>query len=102
MERALAAYAGLLARRAEVRSAYLCGSWAKGTYTAGSDVDLVIIIDDDCPAAGLSPRERVPSYLPDSFPTGLDLFVYSESEAATSAFAQSLLKGSRPLIAPRR
>ncbi len=67
---------------------YLCGSWAKGNYTAASDVDLLIVIKED----PRSPRERIPSYLPMRFPISLDLFIYTEAELQDSPFARSLLQ----------
>ncbi len=77
---------------------YLCGSWARGTYTAASDVDLAILIREDSPSARLSPRDRVPIYLPDSFPTGLDLFIYTKTEARVSSFVRSLLEDTKPVL----
>jgi predicted nucleotidyltransferase len=87
-------YVSSLRDREEVLDVYLCGSWAKGTYTAASDVDLLILIKDDSAGACLTPRDRMPAYLPDSFPTGLDLFVYTAREARESAFARSMLDGA--------
>lgn len=98
LERALDGYVGLLAQRADVASVYLCGSWARGTYTAASDVDLAILIREDSPSARLSPRDRVPIYLPDSFPTGLDLFIYTKTEARVSSFVRSLLEDTKPVL----
>ena len=34
------------AAREDVRAVALVGSWARGTATAGSDVDLVVLVDD--------------------------------------------------------
>ncbi|MCL6580141.1 MAG: nucleotidyltransferase domain-containing protein, partial [Firmicutes bacterium] len=85
-------YVSSLVRREEVVGVYLCGSRAKGTHTAASDVDLLILIKGGSAPALLKPRDRIPAYLPDSFPTSLDLFVYTEAEARTSSFARRLLE----------
>jgi len=77
-----------LKTRPEVLEVHLCGSWAKGNYSPYSDVDLLIVIKDD----GRMPHDRVPHYLPDSFPLGLDLFIYTVDELEKSRFARELLK----------
>lgn len=88
VELAIKKYVAVLQNKKEVIAVYLCGSWAKGTYTAASDVDLLIIIKED----SLVPRARIPLYLPSYFPVSLDLFIYTESEMQNNPFAQSLLK----------
>jgi predicted nucleotidyltransferase len=68
--------AELRVRRPEVRRVLWYGSWVTGIPTATSDVDLCIIIDaDDRPV-----RHRVPDYLHDHFPTGIDVTVLTEQE----------------------
>jgi len=63
-------------RDSTVRRILWFGSWTKGTFSPGSDVDLCIIVDhDDRPR-----RERLPDYLPRRFPVGVDLFIYTEAE----------------------
>ena len=52
------------------------GSWINGIPTPYSDVDLSIIISH----SDKSRRDRVPDYLPLGFPTGVDIFVFTESE----------------------
>ncbi len=79
-----------LSGRDEVLAVYLCGSWAKGNYTAASDVDLLILVKEDL----RTPRERILSYLPSRFPVSLDLFVYTETELQKNTFARSLLQGA--------
>lgn len=98
LDGALRRYLSSLARRDEVVEVYLCGSRAKGTHTAASDVDLVILIRDGTGPAALKPRDRVPAYLPDSFPTSLDLFVYTEHEARESPFVRHLTEEGIPLL----
>ena len=68
--------AALRAVHPEIRSIRWFGSWSKGTASPGSDVDLCILIDrTDKPA-----RDRVPDFLPRTFPVGIDLFIYTEEE----------------------
>ncbi len=52
------------------------GSWVTGGWSPGSDVDLCIVVDRSTKSA----RDRVPEYLPRTFPVGIDLFVYTEAE----------------------
>jgi len=68
--------AALRAAHPEIRSIRWFGSWPKGTAAPGSDVDLFILVDrSDKPA-----RDRMPDFLPRTFPVGIDLFVYTEDE----------------------
>lgn len=87
IKKALASYAEELKKKEKVEAVYLCGSWAKGTYTPYSDVDLLIVVKED----PRSPRDRLPAYLPARFPVSLDLFVYTKEELAENAFARRLL-----------
>lgn len=90
---ALELYVEKLKARPEVLEVYLCGSWARGNYSPYSDVDLLIVIKDDAVGNDAEkPYDRVPRYLPDSFPLGLDLFVYTSTELGKSRFAIGLLK----------
>jgi len=52
------------------------GSWVSGIPTAGSDVDLCVVLAQD----DRRPRDRIPDYLPERFPTGVDLLVLTERE----------------------
>ena len=52
------------------------GSWAAGTFSPGSDVDLCIVVVHTEKA----PRDRAVEYLPHRFPVGLDICVYTEKE----------------------
>jgi predicted nucleotidyltransferase len=95
---ALDRLARALLAREEVLGVYLCGSWAKETHTAASDIiDVLIVISGDTEYARLQPRDRIPACLPDRFPTGLDLFVFTAEEAANSAFARHLMAHALPL-----
>jgi predicted nucleotidyltransferase len=60
----------------EVLSVRWFGSWVSGTASAGSDVDLCIVVKK----AARRHRDRLVSYLPESFPVGLDLFVFTPRE----------------------
>ena len=60
----------------EVLSLRWFGSWVSGTASAGSDVDLCIVVKK----AARRHRDRLVSYLPESFPVGLDLFVFTPRE----------------------
>jgi predicted nucleotidyltransferase len=90
LARELRRYVAALKRRPEVRKVYLCGSRARGDYGPYSDVDLLLILESD-PQPGRGPLDRIPNYLPDRFPVGVDLFVYTEEEARNSAFVRRLL-----------
>ncbi|MGQ9778713.1 MAG: nucleotidyltransferase domain-containing protein [Bacillota bacterium] len=90
IKKALIRYAEELKKKKEVEAVYLCGSWAKGTYTPYSDVDLLIVVKEDA----RPPRDRIPAYLPDRFPVSVDLFIYTGEELAQSDFARRLLEGA--------
>lgn len=63
-------------RHPELSRIYWYGSWVSGRATPSSDVDLcVVLTHDDRP-----PRHRVPDFLPDRFPVGVDLLVVTEGE----------------------
>jgi len=62
----------------EIQRVYWYGSWVTGRATPSSDVDLCIIVSAD----DRRPRDRIPYYLPERFPTGVDLTVFTESEWA--------------------
>ena len=67
------------ANHLHVRRIIWFGSWIRGTYSPGSDVDICIVVSrSDKPR-----RDRVPDYLPRSFPVGMDLFVYTSAEWRT-------------------
>lgn len=77
IRRAVESYAtAVRAAHPEVQRMRWFGSWVTGCWSPGSDVDLCIVVDRSTKAA----RERVPDYLPSTFPVGIDLFVYTEDE----------------------
>lgn len=90
---ALKLYADRLKERPEVLAVYLCGSWAKGSYTPYSDVDLLIVLEAD----NRLPHDRIPDYLPGRFPVSMDLFVYTLEEIKNSRFAAELLKEAKQI-----
>ena len=70
--------ARLLATRPEVLEVVVFGSFAKGNYAPGSDVDIFIRLSH----SDKSIRDRIPEFLPGAFPVGIDLFPYTEEEMA--------------------
>lgn len=94
---ALEHLASLLIQREEVLGVYLCGSWARGSYTAASDVDVLVMIRDGSEQSLMMAHDRVPAYLPGRFPVSLDLFVFTPDEADQSPFARHLLEYAVPL-----
>lgn len=83
IERAVVALAAeLRSRRPEVVRIVWFGSWITGRPSAGSDVDLCLVL-----SSSDKPRhERLPEYLPSkAFPVGLDLFPVTEAELARLA-----------------
>ena len=66
----------LRAKHPEIVRAFWYGSWITGRPRPGSDVDLCLILS----ASDLSPRDRIPGYLPVGFPVGVDLVAYTEAE----------------------
>ena len=81
-------------KKKNVRKAFLFGSWAKGNYSPYSDLDILIIIDS-CPK---KMRDRIPDFLPQNAPVGIDVFVFTSREAQRSSFVKKIMKGAIPLI----
>jgi predicted nucleotidyltransferase len=69
-----------LGSRPEVREVILIGSLARGDWSARSDADVVVVVDDtDRPFA-----QRAPEYVPGSHPgIPVDIFVYTHRERET-------------------
>lgn len=66
----------LRAHHLEIQKIIWFGSWINGIPGPGSDVDLCLILcESEKPF-----RERIPDYLPSSFPVGVDVFPYTVSE----------------------
>lgn len=76
--RAEAWAADLLADHSEVEEVVVFGSFPKGTWAPGSDLDVLLVLTS-------SPkpfRDRIPDYLPGAFPVGVDVFPYTSAELA--------------------
>jgi len=68
----------LLAARLEIEEIIVFGSFEKGNYAPGSDLDIFIILShSDAPV-----RERIRDLLPSGFPVPVDLFPYTREEMA--------------------
>jgi len=63
-------------RDPSVRQVWCIGSYARGNWGVGSDLDLIVVLDD-CP---LSPRQRYEHYCPEGLPVPADLWVYTRAE----------------------
>ena len=78
LEKAVRAYAeNLLTCHPEVVEVIWFGSWVTGQPSRYSDVDLCVLL-----SASTLPRlrDRIPQYLPNRFPSGLDVFPYTTKE----------------------
>jgi len=71
------AYAAhLLATWLDVEEVVVFGSFERGTYAPGSDLDIFIVLRD----ANQPVRDRIPALMPASFPVALDLFPFTREE----------------------
>jgi predicted nucleotidyltransferase len=71
------AYAArLLQEHPEVEEIVVFGSFLRGNYAPGSDLDVVVVLG----RSGVRIRDRIPGLLPESFPVGVDLFPYTREE----------------------
>lgn len=66
----------LVKNNPEIKKILLFGSFAKGESVPGSDVDLLIVLDD----SDKSFLNRITKYMPDKFPVSVDVFPYTETE----------------------
>lgn len=73
--------ARLLSAHPEIAEVIVFGSFMEGTYAPGSDLDVLLVLD----RADRPVRDRIPLYLPGSFPVGVDLFPYTRDEIAVMA-----------------
>ncbi len=60
----------------EVEAVVLFGSLAKGSFSVGSDVDLLLILRE----SSLTFPDRIPVYLPDRAPVDVQVFPYTVDE----------------------
>jgi len=59
-----------------VRQVWCVGSYARGDWGVGSDLDLIVILSE----SDLSPVDRYRTYYPDKLPVPVDLWVHTETE----------------------
>lgn len=69
----------LVKHNPEIKKILLFGSFAKGESVPGSDVDLLIVLED----SDKSFLNRVAKYMPNKFPVSVDVFPYTEAELET-------------------
>lgn len=81
-------------KKKKVCKAFLFGSWAKDNYSPYSDLDILIIIE----SSNKKMRDRLPDFLPEHAPVGVDVFVYTKEEAERSSFVKKVIKEAIPLI----
>jgi predicted nucleotidyltransferase len=70
----------LLDSRPEVEEVVVFGSFARGTFAPGSDLDVLIVLTQSRKPF----RDRIPDYLPGSFPVGVDVLPYTRAELESS------------------
>lgn len=81
VRRAADAYAAALLARDDVDEVVVFGSFERGTYGPGSDLDVLVVLSH----ATKPVRDRIPELLPPSFPVGVDLFPFTRAELAARA-----------------
>ncbi len=82
-----------------VEQVWCVGSYARGDWGVGSDVDLIVVLK----SSDLTPAERYRRYYPDALPISADLWVHTVSElqglqARASAFWQRILSEKIVLV----
>lgn len=73
--------ARLLAARPDIEEIVVFGSFERGTWAPGSDLDVFIVLA----SADRPVHERVAELLPGAFPVGIDLFPFTRDEMARRA-----------------
>jgi predicted nucleotidyltransferase len=72
----------------ELEQVILFGSYARGDYFPGSDVDVLLILEtSDQPFL-----KRIPKFLPTQFPVDIDIFPYTKDEV------QRMMKDPHSLV----
>jgi predicted nucleotidyltransferase len=84
---------------ARIAAVVLFGSFARGDAVPGSDVDLLIVLGADERRF----MDRIPEFLPDSFPVGVDVLPWTLAEledrvAEGDRFAVTILRDGRILL----
>ena len=84
--------ASLKETHSELVGAYLFGSFVKGTYAPGSDIDILLVLSSSDKVM----RDRIPDFLPGRFPVGVDILPYTveelEKAEEENCFIRSILK----------
>lgn len=86
----------------EVEAVVLFGSLAKGEFSVGSDVDLLLILRE----SSLTFPDRIPAYLPDHAPVDVEVFPYTVEEIrrgqplAQEALSYGRILWQRPGFSP--
>ena len=75
------AWAERLLRDPRVEEVVVFGSFARGDFAPGSDIDVFILLN----SADQSVRDRIPEFLPGAFPVGVDVFPYTSQELESLA-----------------
>ena len=65
----------------EVDEIVVFGSFERGNYCPGSDLDVLIVLSRSAQPI----RDRISLYLPDEFPVAMDLFPFTRAELADRA-----------------
>ncbi|MGH9319274.1 MAG: nucleotidyltransferase domain-containing protein [Vicinamibacteria bacterium] len=68
----------ILDAHSEAEEIIVFGSFVKGTYGPGSDIDVVVLLQ----SSEKPMRERIPDFLPGRFPVGMDVFPVTVEELA--------------------
>ncbi len=77
VEEALRKYLSeLKERQPQIEKVILFGSFLQERSIPGSDLDLLLVLR----ASSLPFLERIPHYMPSSFPVGVDVFPYTQEE----------------------
>ena len=78
--------ADLLLQHPEVEEIVVFGSFEKGNYAPGSDLDVFILLS----ASDKPRRERVGDFMPTGFPIPLDIFPLTRDEVAALGSSRML------------
>jgi predicted nucleotidyltransferase len=89
-------------RHAEIVRIGYFGSYATGVFGPGSDLDVLIEVTA---AADRRLADRAAVYLPDRFPVGIELFVFTSSELVRlrregSSFVAAVDEAVQYLVSP--
>ena len=77
VEKALRKYLSELDQKyPEIEKVILFGSFLQERSVPGSDLDLLLVLRE----SSLPFLERIPHYMPSSFPVGVDVFPYTQEE----------------------